>query len=181
MSYHLIVAVDDKYGIGKNGKIPWDINEDLKHFSKLTKGNGNNAVIMGKNTWLSINSKCLPNRVNIVISKTLKKTKKNGPDYIFNDINDFINYTDQLNIEQYWIIGGQDIYKDFLKLNLCSSCHITKIENNYHCDRYFPIDLCYKNMFLDMVTILPNSLNITTRIFKYVNSDYICSQINNLL
>ena len=36
MSYHLIVAIDNKSGIGKNGKIPWTCKEDLKHFSKMT-------------------------------------------------------------------------------------------------------------------------------------------------
>ena len=181
MSYHLIVAIDNKNGIGKNCKMPWDFKEDLKHFSKLTTGNGNNAVIMGKNTWLSINSKCLPNRINIVISKTLKSTYKNNPHYTFNSVEDFIDYSKKMNIDEYWIIGGQDIYKHFLELNICASCYITKIENNYDCDRYFPIDLCYKNMFLDNVTILENTTNILTRIFKYTNNDNIHLEINKLL
>ena len=56
MSYHLIAGVDLENGIGKNGSIPWYFKKDLLHFSKLTKGEGNNAVIMGKNTWYSIKS-----------------------------------------------------------------------------------------------------------------------------
>ena len=44
----LIVALDNKNGIGKNNKLAWNHSCDLKYFSKLTKGNGNNCIIMGR-------------------------------------------------------------------------------------------------------------------------------------
>ena len=34
-TFSIVVAVDNLNGIGKNNKIPWNIQEDLKHFSKL--------------------------------------------------------------------------------------------------------------------------------------------------
>jgi len=177
MSYHLIVAIDNKSGIGKNGKIPWNCKEDLKHFSKITTGSGNNAIIMGKNTWESIGSKCLPNRVNIVLSTSLKKNKSTNPDYIFNNINDLINYCKSLDHDNYWIIGGQEIYKSFLEKDICTSCYITKIENNYNCDRTFPIDMCYNKMILDSVTKLYTDLKYETRIFKYINNNKILDEL----
>ena len=51
MNYKIIAAVCQKRGIGKDGTLPWKIVEDMKFFSKLTKGNGKNAIIMGKKTW----------------------------------------------------------------------------------------------------------------------------------
>ena len=36
MSFKVIVAVDDEMGIAANGKIPWKIPEDLKHFQNTT-------------------------------------------------------------------------------------------------------------------------------------------------
>ena len=66
--YKLIVAFDKKRGIGKNNLIPWYLKEDLKHFAKLTIGNKNNAIVMGRKTYESI-GKDLPNRYNIIISK----------------------------------------------------------------------------------------------------------------
>lgn len=42
-----ILAVDDNYGIAKNGNIPWYSKEDLIFFKNKTD---NNVVIMGKNT-----------------------------------------------------------------------------------------------------------------------------------
>ena len=68
MQFKMIVAIDEKNGIGKKGTIPWYIPEDLKYFSRLTKGNGNNAVIMGRKTYESI-GKALPKRKNLVLTR----------------------------------------------------------------------------------------------------------------
>ena len=67
MNVNLIVAVDkNTHGIGKNGRIPWNNKDDMKWFKNVTTGDGNNSVIMGRNTYESI-GKPLPNRINIVI------------------------------------------------------------------------------------------------------------------
>ena len=72
MKIKLITAYDKNKLIGVDNKLPWDLPEDLKHFKKSTL---NKTIIMGKNTYLSL-KKPLPNRVNIVISRTLEKTEK---------------------------------------------------------------------------------------------------------
>ena len=46
----LIAAVSHNGIIGVDGKIPWNIPEDLNHFKKLTM---NGVVIMGRNTFQS--------------------------------------------------------------------------------------------------------------------------------
>ena len=71
MNYKLIAAVCKGGGIGKNNALPWKIKEDLIHFSKLTRGNGNNAVVMGRKTWESLPGGALIGRDNIVLSNTL--------------------------------------------------------------------------------------------------------------
>ena len=42
--------------IGKNGDMPWNLPEDLKHFTRVTTGH---PVIMGRKTWLSFPAKYL--------------------------------------------------------------------------------------------------------------------------
>ena len=54
MNINIIVAYCKNNGIGFENKMPWHIKSDLKKFQKLTIGNGNNAIIMGKNTYNSI-------------------------------------------------------------------------------------------------------------------------------
>ena len=71
MNYKIIAAVCQDRGIGKDGTLPWKIAEDMQFFSKLTKGNGKNAVIMGKKTWDSFKGRSLIERDNLIISSTL--------------------------------------------------------------------------------------------------------------
>ena len=66
MEIFLIAAVDKNLAIGKNGKIPWHIKEDLQFFQKNTL---NTAMIMGRSTFDSI-GKPLPNRKNIVMTNS---------------------------------------------------------------------------------------------------------------
>ena len=76
MKFNIIVAMDNNRGIGLNNKLPWSFKEDMKYFKNLTKGAGNNAIIMGKNTYLSINEE-LPFRDNIVLSTSLTNVPEN--------------------------------------------------------------------------------------------------------
>jgi len=61
----IIVAMDRKRAIGKDGKIPWHLPEDLRRFRKLTLGH---AVIMGRRTFESI-GRPLQGRRNIVVTR----------------------------------------------------------------------------------------------------------------
>jgi dihydrofolate reductase len=61
----LIVAMTRDQLIGKDGKIPWHLPEDLKHFKSTTTGC---PIVMGRKTYESI-GRPLPNRRNIVLSR----------------------------------------------------------------------------------------------------------------
>lgn len=152
MSFKLIVAVSKNYGIGINNELPWNISEDLKHFSKTTKGNGNNAIVMGRNTWDSFNGRHLKKRDHLILSTSL--SIDNTSSYAdadadadaeiiksFSTIDNVIDFINNKKYEDVWIIGGESIYKSFLELNLISECYITFVDNSYECDTFFPIEL----------------------------------------
>ena len=66
-----IVAVDSKNGIAKDGKIPWKSKTDMKFFKEKTTGS---IIIMGSTTLESLpNAMPLPNRINIVVTRTPAK------------------------------------------------------------------------------------------------------------
>ena len=69
MKHNIIVAVCNGNGIGHSNKLPWYYKEELQNFSKATKGNGNNAIIMGKNTYDSIKT-TLKNRDTYILSNS---------------------------------------------------------------------------------------------------------------
>lgn len=66
MKIAVAVAVARNGVIGKEGRLPWHLPEDLRRFKKITSGH---TVIMGRKTFESI-GKPLPNRRNIVLSSS---------------------------------------------------------------------------------------------------------------
>ena len=63
---HIVAAVASNGIIGAQGKLPWRLPEDLRHFKSLTLGY---PVIMGRRTWESL-GKALPGRENIVVTRS---------------------------------------------------------------------------------------------------------------
>lgn len=62
---YLVAAVAANGIIGCEGRLPWQLPEDLRHFKKLTLGH---PIIMGRRTWESL-GKALPGRANIVVTR----------------------------------------------------------------------------------------------------------------
>lgn len=62
----LMAAVAANGVIGREGKIPWSLPEDLRRFKALTSGH---VVVMGRRTWESLSRRPLPERRNIVLSR----------------------------------------------------------------------------------------------------------------
>jgi dihydrofolate reductase len=72
--FSIIAAIANNNVIGKDGKIPWHLSEDLKRFRFLTE---NHVVIMGQKTFESLNSVPLQNRFNIILTNNYKIIVKN--------------------------------------------------------------------------------------------------------
>ncbi len=135
--FSLIVAVDLRNGIGLNGGIPWDCPEDLKHFKKLTI---NNVVIMGRKTYESID-KPLPDRVNVVISRSLKSEDLPNTVILVNNPLDAVRYCEKNHKDKTkFVIGGAEIYNWFIKQNLIYDFHITQLFQYYGCDTHLRLN-----------------------------------------
>ena len=139
--YNMIVAYDLDNGIGKDNRMPWYFPEDLKRFSKLTRGEGKNAIIMGKNTWKSIPKKPLPKRDNLILSTTLNIDQGNPQNtYVktFTNIAMLDKFCEEQQYETVWIIGGSKIYEQFLMHDKLKQIYVTLINEKYDCDVKFP-------------------------------------------
>jgi len=129
---NIIVACCEKQGIGYKNTLPWHFKKDLKYFAKLTKGTGNNAIVMGKNTWNSLPRRPLPGRDNLVLSTTL------DGDNCFKNIKQLKEHINNKNYDEVWIIGGSQIYQQFIEDNDVKRIYLTNVERNYECDTFFP-------------------------------------------
>lgn len=128
MKISLIVAVDEKNGIGKDNQLPWHLPADLLHFKKITTGF---PIIMGRKTFDSI-GKPLPNRRNIVISRQ-EELEINGVE-VCHSLNNAISLCKDES--EVFIIGGAQIFEQ--SLNLADSLYLTVIQNNFDADTFFP-------------------------------------------
>jgi dihydrofolate reductase len=114
MMINVAIAITGNGGIGLKGGLPWPhLKTDMALFSKRTTGAGNNAVLMGKNTWLSIpeGRRPLKNRTNIIISSSLPASTSC---HIFSSIYDALTHCEAAKYDELWIIGGSRIYNEFL-------------------------------------------------------------------
>ena len=100
-----------KYYILEN-KLPWRLPADLKHFQRVTIGNGNNAVFMGRTTWESIPPKFRPlkDRTNFVLSS---KMEQNDKCQVVRSMDELETKLD--GFDEVWCIGGAMIYQALLK------------------------------------------------------------------
>lgn len=131
----IIVAMDEKGGIGKEGRIPWHFPDDLKRFKRVTTGH---VVIMGRKTFESILNYLdgpLPKRTNIVITR--------NKDYVVpgvhmeNSLEGAINYAKQYETGEIFIIGGGQIFAEALPQT--QKLYITHVAGDYKADTFFPV------------------------------------------
>ncbi len=152
MNFSIIVAVDQKLGIGINNQLPWDLKKDLKHFSDISIGNKprttlndkvvrgkKNAVIMGLNTWLSLPEKFRPlkDRLNVVLSL---EPVSDLPSEVLNylSLESALADLEKKGIEEAFIIGGGMLYKYAISQPECNKLYITEIQQTFDCDIFFP-------------------------------------------
>ena len=145
---NIAVAITGNGGIGLKGGLPWPhLKGDMALFSKRTTGAGRNAVLMGKNTWLSIpeNRRPLKNRTNIIISNSLPES---SCCHVVSSINDAIAFCEceSAKYDEMWIIGGSRIYNEFLNAHhdKLHRVYITYVcpnsdKRSYECDTFINI------------------------------------------
>jgi len=139
MIRNIIVAIGYwNRGIGLNNKLLWHLPQDMKKFKSLTIGKGNNAVLMGRKTMDSLPKGYLPDRDNIVLSKTLN-SDINDKTIIFDDMIKADKFAEKQNYDELWIIGGEQIYKSFLDYDNIDNIYVTNIIGALRSDAYFPV------------------------------------------
>ncbi len=128
----IIVAFDDKMGIGKAGKLPWHIPEDLAFFKKTTLGH---RCLMGRKTYESILdalSRPLPKRQSIVASK--KTLADPRVDHV-RDLQGFLKKHEETE-EEVFVIGGHDIYRQAIPY--ARRLYVTRVKGDHDADTFFP-------------------------------------------
>ncbi len=139
---YIVVATDQKLGIGKDGKMPWHLKSELKYFQEVTTKtedpNKQNMVLMGRTTWESIPSshRPLPGRRNVVLTRN-PEYKTEGAEVQYS-MEDALNLADD-NIENIFVIGGGKVFEEILTYPTLDGIYLTHIHEKFECDTFFPI------------------------------------------
>jgi dihydrofolate reductase len=140
MKIKLIVAMDINRGIGKDNDLMWHLPSDMRFFKETTL---NQIVVMGRKNYESIPEKFrpLPNRENVILTRNQDFIAENC--LIFNSVRDVIvHYKTDRTGRDIFIIGGGQIYKEVLDLDVIDEMYITHVEHSFDADTFFPeIDL----------------------------------------
>ena len=102
----LIAARARDGAIGRDGTIPWHAPEDLRQFQRETLGG---ALIMGRRTWLSLPTRPLPRRLNVVVSRDATLA-----DHVAPDIDTALTICTSEGYSRLYGIGGTAIYAALL-------------------------------------------------------------------
>jgi len=122
-----VVALDRNKVIGKDGRLPWRLPDDMRHVRELTVGK---PLIMGRRTYESI-GRPLPKRTSIVLTR----------DPSFHPDGVLVAHTpeDALrlagDVPEVIVFGGAEVFKQFLPM--AERIYLTQVDAEVEGDTYF--------------------------------------------
>lgn len=130
MTISLVVAAANNNAIGFEGKMPWHLPADMKHFKNVTWGM---PVVMGRKTFESI-GKVLPGRKNIVITRQTGWEAEGV--VVVKKMEDALFVAAETDAKEVMVVGGGEIYKLFFEK--ARRIYFTRVDATPEADTFFP-------------------------------------------
>lgn len=129
MTLSMIVAVAANQAIGFENKLLYWLPNDLKQFKAITSGH---TIIMGNHTFLSLPKGALPNRRNMVLSRTAKHYKNTEH---FTSLQHALEACKEE--DEVFVIGGAMLYNEAIQK--ADRLYVTHIHHTpKEADTFFP-------------------------------------------
>ena len=126
---NIIVAVDRKYGIGKDNNLLAHVPADMKFFREKTMGK---TIVMGSSTYMSFPKRPLPERENLVLTSR----PESYPEVkCFESIAELFAYIKGRD-DDVFVCGGSTVYLQLLPY--CEKAYVTHIDEEFDADVFFP-------------------------------------------
>jgi dihydrofolate reductase len=128
----ILVAVAENGVIGRGGKLPWHLADDLKRFKQLTMGH---TLIMGRKTWESI-ARPLPGRRMIVVSRQAGYQAGVESVVVIDSVNAALIFAESTGDDEAFIVGGAELYRETIPR--ADRLYITRVLADVDGDAFFP-------------------------------------------
>ena len=126
----IIAAIDKNNALGFKNRLFFYLPDDLKRFKALTTGH---TVVMGRKTFDSLPKGALPNRRNIVLSRSTRLELPGAE--VYASLEEALQHC--ADDEQVFIMGGASVYKQAMPL--ADRLYMTEIDAEAaEADVYFP-------------------------------------------
>jgi dihydrofolate reductase len=126
----LVVAMADNGVIGKDGRLPWRIADDMRRFKALTLGK---PCIMGRKTWESLPKKPLPGRLNIVVTRDGDYRAEGAT--VVHSLDEALAHAG--GADEICVIGGVELYRT--ALSRANLVHLTQVHGDIEGDTRMPL------------------------------------------
>lgn len=159
INYYLVLATDNKFGIGYKNNLPWCNDVDMSFFKYITTRPFQkilNVILMGNNTFKLFNNKPLTDRLTCVLSRTYKNSNDeklryytNIDEFVYDMNNNLKRDFDNIDGANIYICGGSQIYTEFVVRykNLINCVYHTYLDKEFVCDVF--LDNCVKELFIE--------------------------------
>jgi dihydrofolate reductase len=131
----LVVARAKNKVIGRDGRLPWRISSDLRHFKAITMGK---PLIMGRKTWESLPRRPLPGRDNIVVTRNPYYAAQGAA--VARDIDAAVamamGLAERARASEIAVIGGGEIFSALLAR--ADRIYLTEVDLEVGGDTFFP-------------------------------------------
>lgn len=130
----IVAAVAENGVIGRNGRLPWRIPSEMRHFRRITMGK---PVIMGRKTFASL-KKPLEGRDNIVLTRQEDFQVQGG--IVAATVEDALriarDHCRKRGVDEAMVIGGADVYAAILPY--AERFYLTRVHARPEGSVYFP-------------------------------------------
>jgi dihydrofolate reductase len=149
--YSIAAMCDSNRGIGLNGNLPWSLPNEYKYFltvsTRVKDETKKNAVVVGRLTFESIISEeSIPDFFYVVVSSSINKEKLNLKNRLdpqaltvatsYSDAIDYISNNLSDKVENIFVIGGSNIYKNSFEFKRLDRLYLTHIYHEFKCDTF---------------------------------------------
>lgn len=139
MTISIVAVMDEKRGIGKEGRIPWHIKEDLVRFKNLTLGK---TVIMGRKTFESVLSyyakskNPIPDRRHIVVTHDETYHPAIPDSYVAHSMEEALTIARKIEPKEVVISGGGQLFAQGIQN--ADKLYLTIVKGAFDADTHFP-------------------------------------------
>ncbi|HSE98913.1 MAG TPA: dihydrofolate reductase [Blastocatellia bacterium] len=130
MIISIIVAMDEKGGIGRDNRLPWRLSADLKKFKELTMGH---HIILGRKTFESI-GRPLPGRHSVIVTHQPGYIAEGC--FVVHSLDDALRFAREQGENESFICGGAEIYAQ--ALGRTDRIYLTRVHAVVGADTFFP-------------------------------------------